>query len=363
MSSPPALFQPVKVGELTLTHHIVLPPLTRCRANKAHVMPEFAAEYYAQRAVESGTLLIAEATAVFAQTAGFLHVPGIWADNQIAAWKRVTEAVHAKGSFIFLQLWAGGRVNDPDVLNAEDPSFVYVGVSDVKLSTRSVAPRPLTTPEIKERIAAFATAAYNAVHRAGFDGVEVHGANGCLIDEFTQDVTNRRTDEYGGSIENRSRFALEVVSAVVDAVGARKTGLRLSPWGEFWEMRMDDPVPQFSHLVERLRKQHPDLAYLHLIEPRTTGDRDREVRQGESNDFIRAIWAPRPVISAGGFTRETAIEHAEKTGDLIAIGRAFISNPDLPRRLRENISITKWDRSTFYTFEDPKGYIDYPFAD
>ncbi|EMD36580.1 hypothetical protein CERSUDRAFT_106401 [Gelatoporia subvermispora B] len=348
MSSQPKLFQPIKVGELMLAHRIVLPPLTRSRANKAHVMPEFAAEYYAQRASEPGTLLIAEATAVFARTAGFSHV---------------TDAVHAKGSFIFLQLWAGGRANDPDVLKDEDPAFDYVDVSDVRLSTQTVAPRPLTIPEIKVHVDAFARAAHNAVHRAGFDGVEVHGANGYLIDEFIQDMTNRRGDEYGGSIENRSRFALEVVSAVANAVGPKKTGLRLSPWGEFWEMRMGNPVPQFSHLVEQLRQQHPDLAYIHVIEPRSTGDRDREVQQGESNDFIRAIWAPRPVISAGGFTRDSAIEHVSKTGDLVAIGRAFISNPDLPRRLRDNIPITKWDRSTFYTFEDPKGYTDYPFAE
>ncbi|OCH85979.1 FMN-linked oxidoreductase [Obba rivulosa] len=363
MSSHPKLFQPVQVGELTLAHRIVLAPLTRFRANKARVLPDYSAEYYGQRASDPGTLLIAEATPIAPKAVGFLNVPGIWTDEQVTSWKHVTDAVHAKHSFIYLQMWTSGRAAYLEALREEDPSLPYVSASDVKLSTRPIAPRPLTIPEIQDYVQTFARAADIAVNRAGFDGVEIHGANGYLVDQFIQDVTNKRTDEYGGSIENRSRFALEVVDAIVKAIGAKKTAIRLSPWADFQEMRMDDPIPQFSHLVEQLRERHPDLAYIHLVEPRATGDHDREVITGESNDFIREIWGPRPIISAGGFTRETAIELAEKTGDLVAFGRAFISNPDLPRRLREDIPLAKWDRSTFYTPEDPKGYIDYPFAE
>ncbi|EMD36593.1 hypothetical protein CERSUDRAFT_115632 [Gelatoporia subvermispora B] len=362
MSAQPKLFHPVQLGGLTLAHRIAMAPLTRFRANRAHVLVDFAAEYYAQRASTPGTFIIAEATPIAPKAVGFFNVPGIWSDEQIAAWKHVTDAVHARGSYIFLQIWASGRATYLDALEAEDPSLPYISASDVKLSTRPVAPRPLTISEIQDYIRTFADAAKNAVERAGFDGVEVHGANGYLIDQFIQDVTNKRTDEYGGSVENRARFALEIVDAVVEAVGEKKTGIRFSPWADFQEVGMDDPVPQFSYIVEQLRDRHPDLAYIHLIEPRAAGDGDRESQTGESNDFLREIWAPRAIISAGGFTRETAIEHAEKTGDLIAFGRAFISNPDLPRRLRENIPLTKWDRSTFYTAEEAKGYIDYAFA-
>ncbi|KAI0362490.1 FMN-linked oxidoreductase [Trametes cingulata] len=362
----PRLFQPVTVGDVTLAHRVVLAPLTRCRANAQHVHGDLAVQYYAQRASVPGTLLIAEATFIAAKAGGLSlgpNIPGIWNEEQITAWKRVVDAVHAKGSYIYQQLWALGRAADIDVLKAENPDFDYVGPSAIPQQDRKGIPRTLTIPEIKEYVELYAQAASNAVHGAGFDGVEIHGANGYLVDQFLQDVTNQRTDEYGGSIENRARFGLEVVEAVSRAVGAKKTAIRLSPWSEFQFMRMKDPIPTFSYMVKRLRDQLPDLAYIHVVEPGVLGYIDVDHEKYESNDFIRDIWHPRPLISAGRYDRESAIKRAEETGDLIAFGRRFIANPDLPLRLLKNLPLARWDREVFYLPEEPRGYIDYPFAE
>ncbi|KAI0636632.1 FMN-linked oxidoreductase [Trametes polyzona] len=361
----PKLFQPVTVGDITLAHRVVLAPLTRFRANNKHVHGDLAVQYYSQRASVPGTLLITEGTIIAGQAGGWPfvgpHVPGIWSDEQVDAWKRVVDAVHAKGSFIYLQIFALGRSADPEGLKAENPNFDYVGPSAIPLRDSKHTPRALTIPEIKQYVQWHAEAAFNAVHRAGFDGVEIHGANGYLLDQFIQDTANQRDDEYGGSIENRSRFALEIVDAVVQAVGAKKTGIRFSPWSEYQDMRMKDPIPTFSYLVTRLREQHPDLAYVHVIEPAVNGSVEGEARPEESNDFIRDIWLPRPLISAGRYNRESAIKRAEETGELIAFGRHFLANPDLPLRLREDLPLNKYDRDTFYVPEEPRGYIDYPF--
>ncbi|KAL7283668.1 hypothetical protein ACG7TL_003104 [Trametes sanguinea] len=361
----PKLFQPVTVGDMQLAHRVVMAPLTRCRANSRHVHGDLAVEYYAQRASVPGTLLITEATYIAPQTVGHPlgpTIPGIWSDEQISAWKKVVEAVHANASFIYLQIWALGRGAKYDELKKENPDFPYVAPSAIPLKGSKETPRALTIPEIKEYIQLFAKAASNAVHGAGFDGVEIHGANGFLVDEFIQDVSNQRTDEYGGSIENRCRFALEVVDAVSQAVGAKKTAIRLSPWSSFQDMRMEDPIPTFSYLVTRLREQFPDLSYLHVIEPGVGGGSDIGFEKEDSNDFIRHMWFPRPFISAGRYTSETAIQRAEKTGELIAFGRLFISNPDLPLRLRNNLPLTPWSREVYYLPEDPRGYVDYPFV-
>ncbi|KAI0342276.1 NADH:flavin oxidoreductase/NADH oxidase [Trametopsis cervina] len=359
--STPKLFSPVRVGDVELQHRVVLAPLTRLRARKDHVHHKMAIEHYRQRASVPGTLLITEGTIIAAKAGGYPNVPGIYTQEQIDAWKPIVEAVHEKGSYIYLQLWATGRSAFPNILEEEGP-YPYVSASDVHLTERPFPPRALTTEEVKEYVQLFATAASNAVHGAGFDGVEVHGANAYLIDQFTQDVTNKRTDEYGGSIENRARFHLEILEAIVEKIGAEKTGTRLSPWGKFEEMGMEDPIPQFRYLVQQMSERFPKLAFIHVVEPRVEGAEDREVKQGESNDFIREIWAPRPIISAGGYDRIHALEVAESKGDLIAFGRAFIPNPDLPLRLKKNLPLTKYDRSTFYVPESEKGYIDYPFA-
>jgi NADPH2 dehydrogenase len=256
--------------------------------------------------------------------------------------------VHAKGSFIFLQIWAAGRAVDPSFFEKQDPPLPYVSASDVKLSTMNISPRPLTIPEIRSYIDAYRTAAGNAVDKAGFDGVEIHGANGFLIEQFLKNHTNKRTDEYGGSISGRSKFALEVVDAVVEAVGERKTGIRLSPWNTYQgllhfllvifdvlmmpltnnaEMSAADSVPTYSYVITELRKRHPDLAFIHAIEPRVDGiSEGPTVPSGASNDFIRELWHEKRLITAGGYTRESGIQTADEKGDLIAYGHPFIAN-------------------------------------
>ncbi|KAL1943308.1 hypothetical protein VTO73DRAFT_4383 [Trametes versicolor] len=369
MSEPgeavPKLFQPVKIGDVTAGHRVVLAPLTRCRANSKHVHTDLAVTYYAQRASVPGTVLISEATFIAPYAGLYAHVPGIWSEEQVASWRKIVDAVHAKGSYIYLQLWALGRAANPAELRAENPDYPYVSASDVPLPEKSdgEAPRPLTIPEIKQYVEAYAQAARNAVYGAGFDGVEVHCAHGYLIDQFIQDTSNKRTDEYGGSIENRCRFALEAIDAVVNAIGEAKTGFRLSPWSTFQGMRMADPIPTFTYLVTKLAQDYPDLAFLHQVEPGVAGGWDIDAKTGESNDFIRKIWFPRPLISAGRYTRESAIARAEETGELTAFGRLFISNPDLPLRLRKNLPLNGWDRAVYHLPEEPHGYIDYLFAD
>ncbi|KAJ7080961.1 hypothetical protein B0H15DRAFT_475017 [Mycena belliarum] len=359
------LFEPIQVGTLALQHRVVLAPLTRYKADEAHVpyLP-LVAEYYGQRASKPGSLLITEATFIAACAGGYQYVPGIWSAAQIAAWKEVTSAVHAKGSFIFMQLWALGRAADCASLQSEDPSFPYVSASAVPLTGQSGPLRALSMLEIKEYVSLYAQAAKNAIE-AGCDGVEIHGANGYLIDQFLQDVSNERTDEYGESIENRARFALEVVDAVVAAVGAERTAIRFSPWSKFQDMGMPDPLPTFSYAISQLAARHPGLAYIHLVEPRIYGNVTREegtVGAHESNDELRALWAPRPLVRAGGFTRTEALAPAE-TGDLVAFGRLYISNPDLPARLEKDVPVTPYTRSTFYLVgkNDPQGYTDHPF--
>ncbi|KAK0447217.1 hypothetical protein EV421DRAFT_1929079 [Armillaria borealis] len=275
----------------------------------------------------------------------------------------ITDAVHAEGSFIFCQLWALGRTGDYIDLKEENPSLDLVAPSAIKLTDSLETPRSLTLDEIKEYPQLFVRAAFDAVHKAGIDGIEVHGANGYLIDQFLHDVSNQRTDEYGGSIKNRVRFGLEVLDAVVKAIGPRCTGIRVSPWSTAQDMGMQDPVPTFSYFVSEIKRRHPDLAYLHVVEPRVAVDRPRKASALESNDFIRHIWAPKPLISAGGYTRESAMQTADRKGDIIAFGRYFISNPDLTVRLKENIPFTPYDRSIFYLHgEVAEGYIDCPFA-
>ncbi|KAJ7701962.1 hypothetical protein B0H17DRAFT_923905 [Mycena rosella] len=363
----PQLFEPLKVGNIALQHRVVLAPLTRFKATATEHVPflPLVADYYAQRASTPGTLLITEATFIAARAGGYDHIPGIWSPAQIAAWKVVTAAVHAKGSFIFMQLWALGRAADTAQLAAEDASLPYVSASDVPLTGHNTAPRPLTVPEIKEYVGLYAQAAKNAIE-AGFDGVEVASANGYLLDQFLQDVSNKRTDEYGGNPANRGRFTLEAVDAIVAAIGPERTGIRLSPWSPFQDMGMADPLPTFSHVIRELAARHPALAYLHLVEPRVAGNATRAaatVAAHESNAPLRALWAPRPLIRAGGFSRAGALAAAE-SGALVAFGRLFISNPDLPTRLEKDLPLAPSDRATFYLVGEnsPRGYTDQGIA-
>ncbi|KAG2117026.1 NADH:flavin oxidoreductase/NADH oxidase [Suillus discolor] len=362
----PTLFTPIQVGHMKISHRIVLAPLTRFRTYPTHVPGPHASTYYAQRASLPGTLLVSEATIISQAAGGRDFVPGIYTQEQVEGWKSVTDAVHEKGSFIFCQLWANGRAAFPDVLAKENNSPL-VSASPIPLSIRPTAvPRALTEAEIKSYIASFATSARNAI-AAGFDGVELHGANGYLVDQFLQEVSNTREDGWGGSIEKRARFAIEVVDALVKEVGAEKVGIRLSPWSPYQDMGLPDPKPQFSYLVNELKKY--DLAYLHVIEPRISGSTDVDAPLQSNNDFLREIWCKEGksgvFISAGGYTRQTAIETAQEHGDMIAFGRLYIPNPDLPARLIHNLPLAKPDRATFYLNGDltEKAYIDFPAAD
>lgn len=310
------LFTPLQVGKHTLSHRLVLAPLTRFRASPSHIQLPFVKDYYAQRACVPGTLLITEATFISSRASGYANVPGIWTDKQIAAWKEVTDAVHAKGSVIYCQLWALGRAAVAKVIEGEtDRRFRVASSSATPMPGKGKRPpAEMSEEEIQIFIEDYAQAAVNAVN-AGFDGVEIHGANGYLVDQFIQDVVNKRTDGWGGSIEKRGRFALAVAEACVDAVGADKVGIRLSPWSVFQGMGMKDPLPQFSYVIKGLKDL--GLAYVHLVESRIAGPEEVE-RKGTNedvwatgnNDELIKIWQEggnkRPIFLAGGFKPDTA---------------------------------------------------------
>ncbi|GAA5945849.1 hypothetical protein JCM1841_001485 [Sporobolomyces salmonicolor] len=359
------LFEPLQVGEVKLSHRIAMAPLTRFRANETHAPQDVHAEYYSQRGSYPGTLLISEGTFIDAKAGGYKGVPGIWTDEQIVGWKKVVDAVHAKGSFIYLQLGALGRAADPNALKEELGADV-VSSSDLAFEG-GAKPRALTKEEIKEYVGFYARAAKNFVEKAGGDGVEIHGASGYLIDQFTQTTCNNRTDEYGGSVENRVRFGLEVVDAVVAAVGAKKTGIRFSPYSAFQGMKMELPAIKetFTYFVEQIKSRHPDFAYIHAVESRIAGSYEIEADAAETLDFINELWAPRPFFHAGGFKADTAAATADQNENaVIVFGRYFISNPDLVARIKNNVPFAEYDRETFYKIgpTETKGYIDYPFA-
>ncbi|KAJ7608659.1 hypothetical protein FB45DRAFT_1010742 [Roridomyces roridus] len=354
MSNKLRLFEPIQLGDIQLAHRIVFAPTTRYRADTNHVPLPHVAEYYEQRASSPGSLLITEANIIAPRAGGWSNAPGIWSSEQISAWKEVVDRVHAKGSLIFMELWAVGRVADTPVLTAD--GFPLVSASNVPITGQTEVPHTLTVQEIQEYVQLYATAASNAVHKAGFDGIDIGALNGSLLDQFLNDRSNIRTDEYGGSIPNRVRFPLQVADAIVRAIGQKKTAFRISPWGTFNDMSYADPAgpkPTFTHLVTELRTRYPDLAYLHIVEPRADGGETVDVPSGRSNDFIR------------GYARETAIAVAQDKGDLVAFSRPYVANPDLPYRLLHDIPLTVGDRALYYApgSRDPRGYTDYPFAD
>jgi len=360
--APSKLFTPLKVGNAQLSNRLVLAPLTRFRADDTHVPLPFVSEYYAQRASYPGTLLITEATFIAPKAGGFSNVPGIYNQAQIDAWKKITDAVHKNGSAIYLQLWALGRAADEKQLKLEyGDSAKVVSASDIPFEG-GATPTALTEEEIWEYIGNYKQAAINAVE-AGFDGVEVHGANGYLIDQFLQDTSNNRTDAWGGSIEKRARFGLEVSKAVVGAIGAEKTGIRLSPFSKFQGMGMEDPVPQFSYYVQELKKLQ--LSYIHIVESRISGN--ATVDSIGNIDFLINIWDNQsPVLIAGGFSRETAYKAVDEEypdkNIAVVFGRFFISNPDLVFKIKEGIEFTPYDREKFYNKKQELGYTDWPFS-
>jgi N-ethylmaleimide reductase len=364
----PSLFSPLKVGPYQLTHRVVMAPLTRMRAERPSLAPRpLNAEYYGQRATPGG-LLIAEASPVMATGHGNPGVPGIYSEAQIKGWRAVVDAVHARGGLIFLQLWHVGRVShssfQPGGALPVAPSAVPIS-AELKTMTADgkpasyETPRALETSEIPDVVESFRQAAINA-QKAGFDGVEIHGANGYLIEQFLQSRTNLRTDQYGGSIENRARLLMEITQAVVEVWGVDRVGVRLSPYGIANDSGEADPMPLYTHVIKSLDLF--ELAYLHFIEPRSSGAGRAEVNHQNVPSamvLFRPIWGG-VLISAGGFTGESA-EAAIAAGhaDAIAFGRIFISNPDLPNRLREGHPLTPYNRATFYGGEE-KGYTDYP---
>ncbi|KAJ3527267.1 hypothetical protein NM208_g10783 [Fusarium decemcellulare] len=342
VSKTTKLFNPIKVGAVDLQHRVVLAPLTRRRADRATAVPaDFAAEYYAQRA-STGGLLISEGTFIAEEAGGMSHVPGIYSKEQIEAWKRITDAVHANGGFIFCQLWALGRVANPKLVNtvwsAGSKPFVPEGAA-------SAHPPPELTvlgeSDIDRFVGHYRQAALNAIE-AGFDGVEIHGANGYLVDQFLQSNSNDRTDSYGGSVENRLRFPLRVLNA---------------------GMREADPLSVFVPWAKAIVKAQPSLAFVHAVEPRAAGSQDVLEHLRKAEDTLTPIRdvlneAGIKFIVAGGYLPEAALKHASETDDLIAFGRYFIPNPDLPARIENGWPLTKYDRSSFYT-QDEVGYTDY----
>jgi N-ethylmaleimide reductase len=367
----PHLFSPLKVGPYQLGHRLMMAPLTRLRAERPSLAPRpLNAEYYAQRTTPGG-LIIAEASPVIATGFGNPGVPGIYSEAQIKGWRAVVDAVHAKGGVIFLQLWHVGRVShssfQPGGALPVAPSAVAIS-ADYKTMTADgkgaayETPRALETSEVAGVVEAFRQAARNAM-AAGFDGVEVHGANGYLIEQFMQSRSNQRSDQYGGSIENRVRFLMEVTEAVVEVWGANRVGVRLSPYGVANGSGEVEPMPLYTYAIQSLDAL--GLAYLHFIEPRSSGAGRAEVNHQNVPSamvLFRPVWKG-VLISAGGFTGESAeAAIADGHADAIAFGRIFISNPDLPRRLQHGYPLSPYNRATFYAGEE-KGYTDYPAYD
>ncbi|MFL5540559.1 MAG: alkene reductase [Longimicrobiaceae bacterium] len=350
------LFTPFQLGPYELHNRLVMAPMTRSRAGEGNAVTELTVEYYAQRA--SAGLIVTEGTQVSPQGVGYTHTPGIHTDAQAEAWRRVTDAVHGLGGRIFAQLWHVGRVSHPSFHGGERPvAPSALGFEGQVLTYEGfqpyVTPRALETEEIAGVVAQFAAAAQRA-YDAGFDGVELHGANGYLIDQFLRDGSNRRTDRYGGSVENRARFLLEVTAAVVDVWGGDRVGVRVSPRNPNNGMSDTDPEATFTHAARALGGF--GLAYLHVLEP-VAGPMAQpgpRVTPALRRAFDGAL------IANGGYTAETgnaAIASGE--ADLVAYGAAFLANPDLPNRFRQGAPLNAPDRATFYG-GGAEGYTDYP---
>jgi len=344
------LHQPLKVGALSLPNRIIMAPLTRCRAGAGRVPTDLMVEYYVQRA--SAGLILSEATAVDPMGVGYPDTPGIWSDEQVAGWTKVTQAVHAAGGRIVLQLWHVGRVSDPFYLNGALPvapsAIAATGhVSLLRPHKPHVVPRALELSEIPRVVAAYRLGAVNAL-RAGFDGVEVHGANGYLLDQFLQDGSNRRTDRYGGSIENRARLALEVTDAAISVWGADRVGYHLAPRGGSHGISDSDPAATFGYLAAELGRRR--IAFLCA----------RESAEGHRfGPALKRAFGGVYIVN-DGFTATTGeAVLAAGDADAVAWGKLFIANPDLPRRLALGAALNVPVPATFYG-GDTRGYTDYP---
>lgn len=353
------LFQPARIGDIEVANRVVMAPLTRSRADEAAGdIPGSAMNvaYYRQRS--NAGLIISEGTQVSPVGKGYMATPGIYSDAQVEGWKAITQAVHAAGSKIVAQIWHVGRITHPDLTGGVQPVAPSAVKPKVVAYTHNgkvevPEPRALSVEEIGEVVQEFRRAAANAI-RAGFDGVEIHGANGYLVDQFLRDGANRRTDQYGGSVENRVRFALEVIDAVIAEIGAGRVGIRLSPVTPANDLSDSNPQAVFGHLVEELNKR--GIAFIHFVEGATGGPRDVP-----GFDFA---WARRTFkgtyIANNGYDGAMAVEAVESgRADAVAFGRLFIANPDLVPRLKRNAPLNAPNPKTFYA-PGPEGYIDYP---
>ena len=357
-----SLLSPVRVGAWALPNRIVMAPMTRSRADAAGVPSPLAATYYGQRA--SAGLIVAEAAQIRPDGQGYIRTPGIHTAAQVDAWRGVTDAVHERGGHIVLQLWHVGRASHPDnrapgtrtlgpsALAAPGRIFTDDGLKPFPL------PEAMTAEDVGQVIADYATAARRAVD-AGFDGVELHAANGYLIDQFLQSSSNARTDRYGGSIENRCRLLLDTTDALCRAIGAERVGVRLSPYGRFNGVHDPDPAGLFGTAIGRLSER--TLAYLHVIEPDVTGDRSDLGRTATRSaaELARSHYRGTLIVCGGYDTERAEAAIAHDRADLVAFGRPFIANPDLVERIRRRMNWAVPDRATFYS-EGAAGYIDYP---
>lgn len=352
------IFSPYQLGSLQLKNRAIMAPLTRSRAEAGNVPSSMAAQYYSERA--SAGLIITEATQAGAGGQGYISTPGIYSKAQIEGWKQVTEAVHRANGLIFVQLWHVGRISHPDFRGGELP------VAPSPIAPRGVSTytpnglQPIPTPRAVEKneiaviVDEFRQAARNA-QQAGFDGIEVHGANGYLLDQFLEDSTNRRTDEYGGPIENRARLLLEVVDAVCEIWPSERVGVRLSPGGTFNDMGDSTPQQTFGYAAQQLAQRK--LAYLHLIEPMQP--EGEHAMPDLSAAFFRPLYSGTLMV-AGGYTLERATDVLQRgLADLVTFGKLFLANPDLVRRFHLRAPLNTPDPETFYT-GGARGYIDYP---
>ncbi len=366
-SSAGMLFTPMKLGALSLKHRVVMAPLTRSRSVQPDSVPgDLMKEYYDQRASDGG-FIITEATNISLTSRGWLGAPGLYSQPQVNGWKKIVSAVHDRDGHIFAQLWHSGRSSHTamtggatPVSASVDPAYWQNPGHLVSIPGGWVQPSPhraLSVPEIAGIVEDYRRAAERAMD-AGFEGVEVHGANGYLVDQFLQDGSNRRTDEYGGSFENRTRLLSEIVTALVSVWGADRVAVRLAPGGTWNGMSDSSYKALFCYVAEHLNQF--GLAYLHVIEPRVAGSETIHPDQGAlAAQELRPAFKGK-LIAAGGFEPKTA-EAALASGsvDAVAFGRHFVSNPDLPQRIREHLPLADYDRTTFYTF-GAHGYTDYP---
>ncbi|KAJ4851323.1 12-oxophytodienoate reductase 2 [Turnera subulata] len=363
-ASPIPLLSPYKMGDFNLSHRVVLAPMSRLRSYEFLPQPH-SILYYSQRATAGG-FLIGEATIISETAKGYPCTPGIYTKEQVEAWKPIVNEVHQKGGIFFCQLWHSGRAssnifqpNGQAPISSTDKPIASKVHIDGSTPAEFPTPRRISTEEIPQIVQDFRVAARNALE-AGFDGVEIHGANGYLIDQFLKDKVNDRTDEYGGCLENRCRFPLQVVKAVADEIGADRVGVRLSPFADYNDCSDSNPEALGLHMVEGLNEY--GILYCHVIEPRM-------ITQFQAGETKHSLLPMRKAfkgtfIVAGGYSRGTGNEVIANGGaDLVAFGRTFLANPDLPRRFELNSELNQYDRSTFYSQDPVIGYTDYPFLD